>query len=567
MPALSQPKIRILDEKTINQIAAGEVIENASSVVKELIENSIDAGATEIFIETKEGGKIEIIVSDNGCGMSPDEAVLCLERHATSKISNFDDLHSLSTFGFRGEAIPSIASVSKMHILTSCGPSEEGTSISVEGGRLIHCKKASRNQGTTIHVLSLFFNVPARKKFQKSSQADASEIYKTIVKAALCIPYLRIQWKNDAQVVLDFFPKQHLFERVQEVFGIDYMKEMVPVEYKKNGYCLSGFISLPTTHRPNRSGQYVSLNKRPIISHYISQSVLEGYGTRLPTHRFPLFVLHVELPGEHVDVNVHPQKKEARLTRQEEKGEWVIEAIEHALQKRHADIETFKPNSLVSLPLMQGSEKKEYISEQIFGEMTIYETPPSYQQELFPEKSVHLIRKMGAYALVEINKDMAVVHLAAASARVFYEKASKKEKEASIQSLLFPWTFTLNALEMEMVKKDLSLLEEIGLHIRLLSGNTLVVDAIPQGLDETRLHDIIAELFSDLKKPKSINKEKILFTLCRANDKRQWSQQEIEVVVEQLLLCEHPRECPLGRETLMILTEEKWEKIFFKKPF
>ncbi|MEI8365598.1 MAG: DNA mismatch repair endonuclease MutL [Parachlamydiaceae bacterium] len=335
-------KIRVLSEHTINKIAAGEVIENPSSVVKELVENSLDAGASVIDIEINGGGRQLIRISDNGCGMNADDALLCLERHATSKLRDDSDMHTLLTMGFRGEAIPSIASISKFNLLTcpQDAAKKDGTMVIVDGGKLLCCTPAVRSPGTTIEVKSLFFNVPGRKKFLKSPGFDANEIFKTVSLIALGHPAVTFHLISDGKTLLKTtpvpqggFPEQ-MSARIISVLGDDFFGNSVFVDEQSDEISVRGAIGLPGYTRHNRTGQYLFINKRAVMSPLVSFAVKEGFSTSIDSGRFPVFVLHLSLAGEWVDVNVHPQKREVRLRQEQMIKEMIVRAIRKALGGR-----------------------------------------------------------------------------------------------------------------------------------------------------------------------------------------------------------------------------------------
>lgn len=339
-------KIRVLSDHTINKIAAGEVIENPASVVKELVENSLDAGATDVCIEIQGGGRQMIRISDNGCGMNGDDALLCLERHATSKLREVEEIHSLSTMGFRGEAIPSIASISKFNLLT-CATQEQnappvvGTMVIVDGGKIVSCHPAARSQGTTIEVKSLFFNVPVRKKFLKSPSVDANEILKTMSLMALGYPGIKFQLLSDGKNLLSApaskvpsFAEQ-LKARIESVLGSDFSQNTFYIQEKKEGIALEGVIGKPGYTRHNRTGQYLFINKRGVVSPLVAYAVKEGFGSSIPAGRFPVFVLHLNIAGDLVDVNVHPQKREVRLRQEQLIKELIIKCVRNGITHEH----------------------------------------------------------------------------------------------------------------------------------------------------------------------------------------------------------------------------------------
>ena len=333
--------IRVLDELTINQIAAGEVIENPASVVKELVENSIDAGATEICIEIQEGGRQLIRISDNGCGMTQDDALLCLERHATSKIRDVHDIQEIMTMGFRGEAIPSIAAISKFSLLTAPQTTsyahDSGTLVIIEGGRILSCNSAPRTPGTTIEVKSLFFNVPVRRNFQKSPTYDTQEITKILNLFSMGHPEINFELISDQKPVFKTIvsPKKEVsfIKRIENVLGKEMSRHLLPLQFEQSSYQLAGFIGDASLHRPNRSNQYLFINHRAVYSPLISNAIREGYDTMLPNLRFPVFVLNLHLPGDCLDVNVHPQKREVRLRHEFQIKEAIVQAVQQALRK------------------------------------------------------------------------------------------------------------------------------------------------------------------------------------------------------------------------------------------
>ncbi|HVX00011.1 MAG TPA: DNA mismatch repair endonuclease MutL, partial [Candidatus Babeliaceae bacterium] len=296
--------IRVLTEETINQIAAGEVIENPASVVKELVENAIDAGAHQISIEVKGGGFQLIRVSDDGCGMNQEDALLCFERHATSKIGGIDDLSSLLSMGFRGEALASIASISRVHLITSLHDGQ-GTEVEVGAGKVKSVGPASRKKGTTFEIRALFYNVPARKKFQKQAAGAFAEIHKLVITLALAHPEIGFELISNEQVILKVIPAS-LESRISDLFQSSFLSTKLPISGQERDYAVDGFLGIPADHRSNRTGQYLFVNRRPIFSPQVAWAIKEGYGERLSENRYPLFVVYLTVPPALLDVNVHP---------------------------------------------------------------------------------------------------------------------------------------------------------------------------------------------------------------------------------------------------------------------
>ena len=317
--------IHLLSDETINQIAAGEVIENPASVIKELIENSLDAGATKIAVDIAGGGLKLIRVSDDGKGMNREDARMSIVRHATSKIIHAHDLFHIATMGFRGEALASVASISKMTLMTA-QEGQVGTELEIEKGQVIKESSLARNRGTTIEVRSLFYNVPARKKFQKSSAAISAEIFRVMTVMSLGHPDVQFELTSNGRKVLKTLA-QGVQQRAKELLGEEFVAGSHLLKFQEGPLSFSGLIGAPTNTRANKMGQYLYLNRRAVVCCQISEAVREGYGTRIDERRHPIFLLNLDVPCDLVDVNVHPQKLNVRLRKEELFRNKVSEAI------------------------------------------------------------------------------------------------------------------------------------------------------------------------------------------------------------------------------------------------
>jgi DNA mismatch repair protein MutL len=346
-------KIRVLSDNLANQIAAGEVVERPASVVKELIENSLDAGATRIQADIELGGRRLIRISDDGEGMSRDDAVLAFERHATSKIATLEDLAAIGTLGFRGEALASIASVARVELLTKQDSGEVPTRVEVEGGRLVDVGDAARDRGTTISVRDLFFNTPARRKFMRSEATENFHLTNIIQHYALAHPEVAFRLTNNGREVLNLSPARELRERVFQIFGGGLMESLVPVAGGRDYVVkLNGFISAPRERRSNRDAQYFFVNGRYVRDKTITAGLREGFRSVLPHGVYPVAFLFLELPLEEVDVNVHPAKTEIRFRRTEAVKDAIAEAISSALSSagiKPEVSETITPESQPSI--------------------------------------------------------------------------------------------------------------------------------------------------------------------------------------------------------------------------
>lgn len=563
-------KIRVLSDHTINKIAAGEVIENPSSVVKELVENSLDANATDIGIEIQGGGRQMIRISDNGCGMNADDALLCLERHATSKLREVEEIHSLLTMGFRGEAIPSIASISKFNLLTCPIPENNqaspGTMVIVDGGKIVSCSPAARSPGTTIEVKNLFFNVPVRKKFLKSPSVDTNEILKTVSLIALGYPEIKFQLISDGKNLLMAPPsngatfEETLCSRIENVLGQDFSQNMTFIEGQKEDIVLRGFIGEASYSRHNRTGQYLFINKRVVTSPLVAYAVKEGFGTALPTGRFPVFVLHLSVSGELVDVNVHPQKREVRLRQEQLIKELIIKTVRNSLNRGHSFLnevpagnispvfaEAFKsqePPSFHSIPetwVFQPSpptlnshasnfshfeETKEtsyspFKTQEIpFKENVLPTqlTPPSeisFSFSPLKEAPPKALMTISNYILLDAHNSHSFIEKGCrqpekeglilidqknAHARILFEKLSESQSLPIIQqTLLIPHTIELSSYESENLRNALSSLNKMGIHIKEFGPNTFLVDAIPQIFGNSHIEQLIADIIHELR--------------------------------------------------------------------
>ncbi len=330
---VQENKIRILDKDTINKIAAGEVIERPASVVKELVDNSIDAGATDIRIEVEKGGKRSILVRDNGCGMSREDALLAYKKHATSKLTRIEDLDTITTMGFRGEALSSITAVAKVEILTR--PPEEitGTRIVIHGGKILETSDAGTAPGTSVHVKDLFYNTPARQKYLKSDRTELAHITDTVMQLALANPEISFTLLSEGKPVLRNTGSIDPFKSIVNLLGPDTARSMLPLEYRTEDLEIRGYISKPETTRRESDQLFLFVNTRPVVSRAINKAIREGYYTRIPKERYPVAVLSLVVDSGEVDVNVHPRKAEVRFSREKEIGDAITFAIEKVLSE------------------------------------------------------------------------------------------------------------------------------------------------------------------------------------------------------------------------------------------
>lgn len=554
--------IRLLTDHTINKIAAGEVIESPASVVKELVENSIDAGATVITVEIKGGGLGQITISDNGKGMGRADAELCLQRHATSKILEVEDLFAIQTMGFRGEALASIAAISKLTLTTSQG-GREGTRIDCAASKTQKIEPASRAQGTTIDVRSLFYNVPARKKFQKSPPRLSADVTKVVTELSLAHPFISFELINEGKRVLFAAPEQeigdYLLRRSAAVLGNPFGSKGFPVDFEEGGISLKGILGAPTDSRPNRMGQHLFINARSVTCPSLSFAVKEGYGTRLEPGRFPIYVLHLTLPPSLLDINVHPQKKEVRLKDEPLLKSKVMHAVSRGLAQVHTETMTSAPTfsepatSFASFRLSTEGLKFKEVDEPWVEQKTL-ELPSAPFQPIGIYRSYLLFD--GA-TLDHIEGDgFVLVDLLAARARILFDTLQKPDKKMASQALMFPITLSFSTIEMAQITPDLPLLSQCGFDLRPIGEGALLIEAHPPYLAEDKLKDIILDLTTIKDRERKL--ASLASRLARSG-KKSFTQIEAVRLFEDLLKSSDPNHCPLGKPTFKVLSSQDLE--------
>lgn len=578
-------KIQILDEKTVNQIAAGEVVENAASCVKELVENAIDAGASQIEVQFFAGGRKKLCVVDNGFGMSSDDALLALERHATSKIQQIQDMDHIQTMGFRGEAIPSIASISKLSIQTSEGGA--GVEVKCHGGKLLDQNVCSRVRGTTVSVEALFFNVPARREFQKSISYDSRMIVNVMTEFALAYPMIQFKVMQDNGEVFHLVPKKNLSSldnlkwRIEQLLGKGIASDLIPIDSAKEGVSLKGYIGGTKTHRPNRLGQHLFINQRTVDSKLISVAVREGYSTRLEERRYPVFFLSLSLDPKIVDVNVHPQKKEIRFKEPFEVKNKVVVLIDQALRRSVSPELSklpikkevfFSSDSSFDKPTFQHVEQIEVIQEE--------------PKEYFPDPELQFIPQViglfSSYIFVEAKslsnkmvmqkkeeEGIVLIHQKRAQERILFDALVQRGTKLSIQNLLIPETFEFSISEAQVVENYLSTFQELGLVVRLVGKNAFILEGLPSVIEPQQAKDLIEKVLEEVKLNTSKNileeqKRQILAAAIakKVRPHKIENENEAKILATKLFKSENFEYTPKGKAILQLLTLEELEKKF-----
>ena len=617
-------KIRILPEILSNKIAAGEVVARPASVVKELVENAIDAGSTRIIVEIEQGGRKLIRVSDNGQGMGRDDALLCLERYATSKIAKDPDLFAIRTLGFRGEALPSIASVSRFTIVTRETNADVGTQIEMAGGRLNKVSDVGAPAGTMITVAGLFYNTPARRKFLKSIDTEMGHIADTIASMALCRPAVQFRLSHNNRIVKSWAPATDPTDRVADVLGAAIKKELNPVDRVTELVEISGWVAAPRMNRSTARGIYLFVNGRWVKDRVIQHALFAGYTGRLMKGQYPVAVVFLRVPFDQVDVNVHPTKHEIRFVHQKRIHDTVRDAVAEAL--RQSDPTRWKtPVPKFPQPIQQPAtvsephvgygpphaHEKDRHGAQLRDPIdratpSADQTPvadnrrdplppvnhinpsvppinatacngkptgqaPLWKQRFFADLTL-IGQYKGTYIICESDDSLMLIDQHAAHERIVFEQLKRQsdERRHAAQRLLLPETIDLGFREAQILEKLVPELDRYGLEIEPFGGNTFVVKAVPTLLDSGGISALVTQLVEKTAEigvgaeMETIMDGCIMVMAChnaiRAH--QQLTEDQIKAMLEQLDACDNPSHCPHGRPIWIRWTVKDLEKQF-----
>ncbi|MBP3904161.1 DNA mismatch repair endonuclease MutL [Turicibacter sp.] len=603
-------KIRRMSEQLANMIAAGEVIERPASVVKELLENAIDANSTSIEIQLQDSGVRQIRVIDNGEGMSESDALLAFERHATSKVKTQYDIFRIQTLGFRGEALPSIASVSDVHVKTSDGASA-GVHLNIKAGEVLVNEPGVMRKGTEMEVNHLFFNTPARLKHIKSLNTELSHITDYLNKIALSHPEIAFKLLNNQRLLFQTNGQNNLQSVIASVYGFDVAKKMIPFSAKNDDFEISGFLSDPIINRASRNYVTIIVNGRAIRNYNLMRSIIEAYHTLLPKDKYPIVVLNLKLDPILVDVNVHPAKLEVRFSQEESLKTFIYHELRNVLKQveyiPETQIEepkvvmpkpiqqtlsltkeaTFKPTIAVQMvdenPIELKKEsvdvKKESVHvEEVAEPMVSLEQPAQDfkvvvpTRQAIPQLELHYIGQLhGTYLLAQNEEGLFIVDQHAAMERIQYEKnyALLKDVKGDCIELIIPMVLKYSANELLLLKESLPSLMKFGFEIEEFGGQSLVVRTIPvwvQNLDaklivETILQQIIYDNKVDIGK---LRESVAIMMSCKGSIKANQyiNEHEIKQMLVDLCLCDQPYTCPHGRPIIVKLTKYEIEKLF-----
>ena len=605
---INKPRIRVLSEELANQIAAGEVVERPASVVKELLENSIDAGATLIRIDIEGGGKKKIRIMDNGMGMLPEECRIAFSRHATSKISDFSDLETIHSLGFRGEALPSIASVAKVRCTSARSENQGGKLIVVEGGNLIEEKDFACPQGTTIEVAQLFYVTPARSKFLKGDSTEFSHITQVVTQQALAYPSIQFQLTHNGREVIQTLPTDQIHYRIAELFGTDLAKSLVQVKSSSGDYRLKGYVSNPVYTRSNRSAQYCFVNGRFVRDKVILHGTQQGYNHLLPKGQHPALFLYLTMNPKLLDVNVHPSKAEVRFAFQQDVHQFISRSIREALERNlQTQIEGAQPDyddisinasseksinrpklsSWLSKPEVISPSQEEKLSEalrkmSVSHELrsfttspTWFDKPPIPVSNLIYSEFEPLGQLDSSFIIMQGKKGLLVIDQHVAHERILYERfrESAKEKKIEVQNLLFPLTVEFSPAETELLIFHLDRLKQLGLELETFGKNEFLLRTVPAILknidNEKLLRDTIELLPKD--GDENILHEKyedvLIMMSCRNAIKvnHPLNLDQIRKLISDLEQTSMPFTCPHGRPISLLFGMDDILKKFLRK--
>ncbi len=599
--------IKLLDKETINKIAAGEIIERPSSVIKELVENSIDANASSIVIEILNGGKDYIRVTDDGMGINKNEIELAFMRHSTSKINKLEDLHKIKSLGFRGEALASISAVSKVQLITKPQDIISGTQVEIEGNKFIDISKVGCPKGTTIIIKDLFFNTPVRKKFLKSKNIESSYISAIVYNLALSFSNISFKYIKDYKQIFKTPGSGNTLDTVYSLFGKEFSKSLLKIDYMKPDISITGYIGKPSFNKGTRKQQHLFLNGRIIKSEILTKAIEKAYKTYIMINRHPVCILYIEVDPNTIDVNVHPTKTEIKFEDEEKIFNHIYEAVFNIINKN---------NLIPKMKLDNTKEDNDLIQDNFID--TVQENKENYSNNLqqknekipieiidmtdtntfinennneknhlnkIDEQSININKDkkikpqlqiigllFNTYILCQdtIKDDFYIIDQHAAHERILYEKFKYQFNNESIitQKLLSPEVINLTHSDLDIVTDNIDLFNKLGFELEGFGVNSIIIRSVPMVFGKPDLKelfsDILSNLHNNIENNYKLKLDRIIKMSCtnaiKAGDRIKLI--EIEELINKLFECDNPYTCPHGRPTIIKLTKYEIERKF-----
>jgi DNA mismatch repair protein MutL len=607
-------RIKILSDNLASKIAAGEVVQRPESVVKELLENAVDANATSIELIVKQAGKSLIQVCDDGTGMTEEEVILSIHKHATSKISSMDDLESIKTLGFRGEALSSIASVCQLEIRTETRESEIGTLLKVESENEITTEKISASKGTCVAVKNIFYNIPARRKFLKSDNTELKHIIDTFNRIALAYPEITFKFFNADNLVFDY-KNGTLEDRIEQIFADNMMDALIPVKQETDYLSLNGYIGKPSIFKKSRGEQFLFLNNRFVINKNINHAVFTAFENILEKGDYPFFILFLDINPKKVDVNIHPSKLEVKFDDEKDIYNFVLSIVRKSIgshdlvptmsfenstrQTEKLSFNAFNPvkqNDFTDRPDFSSREKRVRTAvtdediDLVFSSLTKNIMPGSssssgsdyeHLENKFDKQIEHsasneiestfLIQLHNKYILSQIKSGLMIIDQHVAHERILYEKVLSRldANMPFIQQLLFPLKIQFDVASYEILKELDSVVTKLGFKLKYLPKSYVIIEGVPDdiknGSEENILREFIFEYVSNqtekqLEEKDNIAKSYSCKAAIKAGDKL--SEKEMRLLIDQLFATSMPYVCPHGRPIVIKISLEEFDRRF-----
>jgi len=568
-------RIRVLDDHLVNRIAAGEVVERPASVVKELVENSLDAGASSIEIRIEDGGRRRIVVADDGSGMERDDALLALERHATSKLRTFEDLGAIATLGFRGEALPSIAAVSRF-LLRTAARDGYGTAIEVRAGRIEGVREVEGARGTTIEVGGIFFNVPARRKFLKAAPTELAHVVRTVSHYALAHPAVRFLLEHEGRRLIEAGRAADRSERIAQIHGRELAAKMLPFSGEFAGVRVSGFAGRPVDAAARRDAQHVFVNGRLVQDRVLGHAIGAAYGNTVARGLYPAVVVFVEIDPSRIDVNVHPQKTEVRFDRSADAHEAVRAGVASALGGSGSvpRLDELRPPTHPPFDEIAERAPRAYAPEPAAAPRSLLdEGSPA---AISGRRAVPLAQYKDSYIVAQDRDGLLLVDQHVAHERVLFERylAEAEAGEVAVQRLLFPRTVELAADEAIALEAEAEEFERLGFLLAPFGGGAFKLDGVPAFAKELDPERLVRELLGEAGKVRTaatgvaeLRRRLVTSASCQAAIKVNYplAHEGMQRLLDDLFLTENPTTCPHGRPILFRLTLEEIERAFRRR--